>query len=1139
MVSFPDPDGSTLIAVAHRNARLLVWDPAERTLRHELIEPLTTHKLTRAIATLTLPDGGTELLVAYVDGSVWRWNPFTAKPVSKLPPVSDVPVLGIAPYMDDTGAARVAISTSDGRVYVRHLDGTVSTATVVMEGARSGVAPGLLAYRAPDGRVTLACADGERHVWLINGTDLVAQSRPLRHQSTVRSVTTVSDADGGLMLATGGDNRLIRLWNSGSGEPVGRPLSGHQGVVGALTALPAPSGGRRDLLASASGDGTVRIWDVAELRGKGNRRTAASPFTSVVPLTDPDGDHRVVAAGPDGVRMWHPRAAGTNQFVETLSSADTPVVRKAMWHDGRELLLTPDPKGGARLWDPFPDRAQEYSTADSTAQANRKPDRWLIASAGADGSVRLWDTTDTTAPTEEIVQDQRVTAVAMFQSSGRPRVVLGRSDGAVHLWIPAAISPIVEVTSHEGPVSSITVVAKPRGEVFLANLVNGTLHVVRVSTGDVEGALECDSAVVVACSIPGPDNRALLAAGSADGTLRVWDAETRELVAGPVTAHRDRIFAVEAVLLADGWRVVTSGLDRSVRLWDPATGAALGQFELSGAPAHALTTFVDDEGEPRLATAADKTVAIWTTEGVAVPPSHSARTRVSSLISVSVPADRPLLAAADTTGRVELWDPVSVFTRAEFVTGQNKAILAALPVYDDNGTEGVAHNIRNATVVHYPAAAGSPPAVELAPHPEEKPRLVVAATPPHLRLWEFTTDERASDRIGGLDGLLRSALLTYETPAGSPRLAVVVDRYLRLYDLTTGRPSHKAVRLSTAVTAATVWRHRDGTSLLLAEERVGVVEWRPSTNSWTRTRLLRTGSTQIRVMAVLPGDVLATADSDQMLRFWHIPSRSAFAGVHLDASVTSLAPNGNGVVVGTDTGVLEIELRELVDADPAAVDLRNQTVPEANTPAPPVSSPVVARQLDAETLILSLVDAEGGEDGWVNLGLIGHLLRQRSPRFRIEDYGFTTLADYVRSLNKFELRYRRATPQSLPLMDIRRYVGPEKPPSDDHEETPVSIAENTSSGWPVIETDSSHPLAEDVVRRMVAEFADALGDKDGWVTLTHVGAFLKFRRPDFDTRRYGFAKLSTFVEHLGGFQIERRFPNDTNAAVVYIRKESA
>ena len=68
------------------------------------------------------------------------------------------------------------------------------------------------------------------------------------------------------------------------------------------------------------------------------------------------------------------------------------------------------------------------------------------------------------------------------------------------------------------------------------------------------------------------DGRAVVISGSWDKTVRVWDLATGTPIGAPFTGHTGPVFAVATAQL-DGRTVVVSGsADDTVRVWDLATG---------------------------------------------------------------------------------------------------------------------------------------------------------------------------------------------------------------------------------------------------------------------------------------------------------------------------------------------------------------------------------------------------------------------------------------------------------------------------------------------------------------------------------------------------------------------------------------
>jgi WD40 repeat protein len=123
---------------------------------------------------------------------------------------------------------------------------------------------------SPDGNLlATAGQDGTVRLWNPDTGDPVG--RPLTgHTAPVESVAFSPD---GNLLATAGQDGTVRLWNPDTGDPVGRPLTGHTDAVASVAF--SPDG---NLLATASIDGTVRLWD--DLRDRDDACAVATKYVS-------------------------------------------------------------------------------------------------------------------------------------------------------------------------------------------------------------------------------------------------------------------------------------------------------------------------------------------------------------------------------------------------------------------------------------------------------------------------------------------------------------------------------------------------------------------------------------------------------------------------------------------------------------------------------------------------------------------------------------------------------------------------------------------------------------------------------------------------------------------------------------------
>jgi uncharacterized LabA/DUF88 family protein len=72
---------------------------------------------------------------------------------------------------------------------------------------------------------------------------------------------------------------------------------------------------------------------------------------------------------------------------------------------------------------------------------------------------------------------------------------------------------------------------------------------------------------------------------------------------------------------------------------------------------------------------------------------------------------------------------------------------------------------------------------------------------------------------------------------------------------------------------------------------------------------------------------------------------------------------------------------------------------------------------------------------------------------------------------------------------------------------------------------------------MLRNAVEAASDDDGLAQLASVGHILTQQRPDFDSRNYGYAKLSDLMTATTLFDLERRSPGDGKSAIIYVRSK--
>jgi uncharacterized LabA/DUF88 family protein len=85
----------------------------------------------------------------------------------------------------------------------------------------------------------------------------------------------------------------------------------------------------------------------------------------------------------------------------------------------------------------------------------------------------------------------------------------------------------------------------------------------------------------------------------------------------------------------------------------------------------------------------------------------------------------------------------------------------------------------------------------------------------------------------------------------------------------------------------------------------------------------------------------------------------------------------------------------------------------------------------------------------------------------------------------------------------------------------------------------NEPLSkiDPVLIKLFADSITDLADDDGWAYLGDLGNLLLKKKPDFDSRNYGFSKMLPMIKSMHRFEIDERDTGKNNIKHIYIRKK--
>jgi eukaryotic-like serine/threonine-protein kinase len=268
-----------------------------------------------------------------------------------------------------------------------------------------------------------------------------------------------------------------------------------------------------ELIATASEGGTIKFWDARTGQARGDVVAKSSVWGIAF---SPDGTRLATATDDGFVRLWNVKTKAQ----EGVEIKHAFTVRSVAFSPKGDLLATGTRNGAVQVWD-IETGHRVHGTAGHEGAAMSvafSHDGNLLASAGSDKTVKVWNMSD--GSPQATLQGHTGPVYAVTWHPTEPIVVSAGWDHTVRVWDPDGAKQLKMFEPHPDDIWSVAF--GPLGRNLVTAGQDRTVKWVDADDGTIKRVLRGPAAPVHTVAIGQTPDGLRLAAGSRDGTVRVW-----------------------------------------------------------------------------------------------------------------------------------------------------------------------------------------------------------------------------------------------------------------------------------------------------------------------------------------------------------------------------------------------------------------------------------------------------------------------------------------------------------------------------------------------------------------------------------------------------------------------------------------